>query len=86
MPRFIIDLRDVASLYTIFTKGKRIDFSIQKLITEEEKMKKYKVTMQVDHKRTEVIITAQSYGDAQKLAKAQFPMSNIFIIRIEEVK
>lgn len=49
-------------------------------------MKKYKVIMEVDHKRTEVIITARCMGDAQNLAKAQFSSSKIFIIRVEEVK
>ena len=49
-------------------------------------MKKYKVTMQIDNKRTEVIISAQSYADAQKLAKAQFPLSKVMVLRTEEVK
>ena len=49
-------------------------------------MKKYKVTMQVDFKRTEVIISAQSYADAQKLAQAQFPLSKVIMLRTEEIK
>ncbi len=48
-------------------------------------MSKYKITAYVDGRRTETIICALTSSDAERLFKAQYPMSkvtNIIITRL----
>ena len=42
----------------------------------------YKVELYVNHRRTEVIVTASCYSYAKDIAKAQFAGSNVTIIKV----
>ena len=45
----------------------------------------YKVELYVNHRRTEVIVTASCYSYAKDIAKAQFTGSNVTIIKVTKV-